>query len=147
MVADEVADVEAIADELGLERFGVTGGSGGGPHALACAALLPHRVVRPACTVGVAPLGASGLTEEEWLAGMDPENVKEFRWAQAGEDVLMSELEQLQKQLEERVAVDRPRRLRAERVRPCAARPTRSDTDHPGGNRRTGGERGRRLGR
>jgi len=105
-VADEVADVEAIADELGLERFGVTGGSGGGPHALACAALLPDRVVRAVCTVGVAPLGASGLTEEEWLDGMDPENVKEFRWAQTGEDVLMSELEQLQKQLEERVAVD-----------------------------------------
>ena len=105
-VADEVADVEAIADELGLERFGVTGGSGGGPHALACAALLPDRVVRAVCSVGVAPLGRPGLTEDEWLAGMDPENVKEFRWAQTGEDVLMHELGQLQRQLEERVALD-----------------------------------------
>jgi pimeloyl-ACP methyl ester carboxylesterase len=105
-VADEAADVEALADELGFDRFGVTGGSGGGPHVLACAALLPDRVVRAVCTVGVAPLGSPGLTEDEWLAGMDPENVKEVRWAQAGEDVLTPELERLQTQAEERVAVD-----------------------------------------
>src|ERR1044072_9256750 len=37
-VADAVDDVIAIADELGFERFGLTGGSGGGPHAPACAA-------------------------------------------------------------------------------------------------------------
>jgi pimeloyl-ACP methyl ester carboxylesterase len=105
-VADEAADVEALADELGFDRFGVSGGSGGGPHVLACAALLPDRVARGVCNVGVAPLGSPGLTEDEWLAGMDPENVKEFRWAQAGEDVLMPALEQLQKEVEERVAVD-----------------------------------------
>jgi pimeloyl-ACP methyl ester carboxylesterase len=105
-VADEAADVAALADELGFDRFGVSGGSGGGPHVLACAALLPDRVVRAVCTVGVAPLGRAGLTEDEWLAGMDPENVKEFRWAQAGEDVLERELEQLQREAEERVAVD-----------------------------------------
>jgi len=105
-VADEAVDVLALADELGFDRFGVSGGSGGGPHVLACAALLPDRVVRGVCSVGVAPLGSQGLPEDEWLAGMDPENVKEFRWAQAGEDVLAPELEQLQKQGEERVAVD-----------------------------------------
>jgi pimeloyl-ACP methyl ester carboxylesterase len=105
-VADEAADVEAIADELGFDRFGVSGGSGGGPHVLACAALLPDRVVRGVCSVGVAPLGSPGLTEDEWLAEMDPENVKEFRWAQAGEDVLTPALEQLQREVEERVAVD-----------------------------------------
>jgi pimeloyl-ACP methyl ester carboxylesterase len=105
-VADEVADVEAIADELGFDRFGVSGGSGGGPHVLACAALLPDRVVRAVCSVGVAPLGSPGLSQDEWLAGMDPENVKEFGWAQAGEDVLVPELEQLQREVEERVAVD-----------------------------------------
>jgi pimeloyl-ACP methyl ester carboxylesterase len=90
----------------GSTPFGVTGGSGGGPHVLACAALLPDRVVRAVCSVGVAPLGSPGLSEDEWLVGMDPENVKEFRWALAGEDVLTRELEQLHKQLEERVAVD-----------------------------------------
>jgi len=105
-VADEAADVEALADELGFDRFGVSGGSGGGPHVLACAALLSDRVVRAVCSVGVAPLGGAGLSEDEWLAGMDPENVKEFGWAKAGEDVLMRELERLQKQVEERAAVD-----------------------------------------
>jgi pimeloyl-ACP methyl ester carboxylesterase len=105
-VVDEVADVAALADELGLDRFGVSGGSGGGPHVLACAALLPDRVVRAVCSVGPAPLGPPGLTEDEWLAGMDPQNVKEFRWAQAGEEVLVPELEKLQREVEERVAVD-----------------------------------------
>jgi pimeloyl-ACP methyl ester carboxylesterase len=45
-VADVVPDVVAIADELGLTRFAVIGRSGGGPHALACAAMLPDRVIR-----------------------------------------------------------------------------------------------------
>jgi len=38
------ADVEQLADRLGLDRFAVLGWSGGGPHALACAAVLPERV-------------------------------------------------------------------------------------------------------
>ena len=105
-VADEAADVAALADELGFDRFGVTGGSGGGPHVLACAALLPDRVVRAICTVGVAPFGDAGLSKDEWLDGMDPENVKEFEAALAGEDVATAEIERLQQQVEERVAVD-----------------------------------------
>jgi pimeloyl-ACP methyl ester carboxylesterase len=105
-VADEAADVAALADELGFDRFGVTGGSGGGPHVLACAALIPDRVVRAICIVGVAPWGTPGLERDEWLAGMDPENVKEVGWAEAGEEVLTRELEAEQKRVEERVAVD-----------------------------------------
>ncbi|PWS40591.1 alpha/beta hydrolase, partial [Streptomyces sp. ZEA17I] len=50
-VADVVEDVRAIADSLGLERFAVVGRSGGAPHALACAALLPERVTRTAALV------------------------------------------------------------------------------------------------
>jgi pimeloyl-ACP methyl ester carboxylesterase len=105
-VADEAADVAALADELGLDRFGVTGGSGGGPHVLACAALLPDRVVRAVCTVGVAPFGPTGLEKDEWVNGMDPENVKEIEWAIAGEEVLAPELEREHKEAEERVAAD-----------------------------------------
>ena len=92
-VVDEVDDVVALADQLGFERFGVTGGSGGGAHALACAARLPDRIERAACVVGVAPFGDAGLDREAWLAGMDPENIKEFGWAESGEEVLTRELE------------------------------------------------------
>ena len=105
-VADEVDDVVAIADDLGLDRFGVSGGSGGGPHSLACAALLPDRVVRATCFVGVAPLGTAGLERDYWLGGMDPENVKEFGLAEAGEDVLTRELETAYAEMKERVAAD-----------------------------------------
>ena len=68
-VVDEVDDVVALADQLGFERFGVTGGSGGGAHALACAARLPDRIERAACVVGVAPFGDAGLDRTPgWLA-------------------------------------------------------------------------------
>jgi pimeloyl-ACP methyl ester carboxylesterase len=105
-VVDEVADVRALADELGFDRFGLNGGSGGGPHVLACAALLPDRVVRAICDVGLAPFGSPGLEQDAWFAGMDPENVKEFGWALAGENVLARELQALQQQVEESVRVD-----------------------------------------
>ena len=105
-IVDEVDDVVALADKLRLERFGVTGGSGGGAHSLACAALLPDRVVRAACVVGVAPFGEQGLERDDWLAGMDPENVKEFGWAAAGEKVLMRELEVENAKIAARVAED-----------------------------------------
>ena len=54
-VADCAADTARIADELGAGRFYTTGQSGGGPHALACAALLPDRVIACATTAGVGP--------------------------------------------------------------------------------------------
>jgi pimeloyl-ACP methyl ester carboxylesterase len=105
-IVDEVDDVVLLADHLGFERFVVSGGSCGGPHALACAALLPERVVRAACSVGVAPLGESGIERDAWLDGMDPENVKEFGWAMEGEDVLFEELEAEYARIAARVAVD-----------------------------------------
>lgn len=88
IVADAVADVVAIADALGIDRFAVTGGSGGGPHALACAALLPDRVLRCLVSVSVAPYGPDGLEHEAWLAGMTEGNVVEFEAALAGEDAM-----------------------------------------------------------
>jgi pimeloyl-ACP methyl ester carboxylesterase len=82
-VADVVTDVTALADLHGWDRFAVWGGSGGGPHALACAALLSDRVERCASVVGPAPYGASGL---DWFDGMSPGNVEEFTRALEGED-------------------------------------------------------------
>src|SRR5690349_3141016 len=99
-VVDNVGDVAAIADDLGIDRFAVTGGSGGGPHCLAVAARLPERVIRCRCVVGVAPYGAEGL---DWLDGMDAENVKEFGWAMAGEEQLTAELEREAATMVERV--------------------------------------------
>jgi len=54
-VADAVDDVCALADAHGWNRFAVFGGSGGGPHALACAALLADRVTRCAVLSGIKP--------------------------------------------------------------------------------------------
>ncbi len=84
-VADAVEDVAAIADALGIEHLAVEGGSGGGPHALACAALLEGRVVAVACLAGVAPYPAEGL---DWLEGMGQSNVDEFAAARSGRDQL-----------------------------------------------------------
>src|ERR671912_1216734 len=44
-VASAAGDVSAVADAWGIERFAVMGHSSGGSHALACAALLPERVL------------------------------------------------------------------------------------------------------
>jgi pimeloyl-ACP methyl ester carboxylesterase len=82
-VADIVPDVMTVAGELGIGSFAVTGGSGGGPHALALAALLPDRVLRCLAQVSIAPYPAQGL---DWLAGMTDGNVEEFRAAMTGEE-------------------------------------------------------------
>ncbi|HUZ82281.1 MAG TPA: alpha/beta fold hydrolase, partial [Gaiellaceae bacterium] len=80
-----ITDIEAIADALGLERYATWGISGGGPHALACAALCDDRLTAAASLAGVAPWGAEGL---DWHAGMGENNVKEFHLVLAGEDAL-----------------------------------------------------------
>jgi pimeloyl-ACP methyl ester carboxylesterase len=82
IVADIVPDIVAIADGLGFGSFAVTGGSGGGPHALACAALLPDRVLRCLADVSGAPFDAEGL---DWLASMAKGNVEEFEATLRGE--------------------------------------------------------------
>ena len=102
-VVDCVDDVAAIADALGIDRFAVTGGSGGGPHSLAVAARLGNRVTRARSVVGVAPIG---LPDLDWLEGMDPENVKEFGWAIAGEKVLHERLVEESAAMMQRVAAD-----------------------------------------
>src|SRR5439155_10749166 len=102
-VVDCVGDVAAIADVLGIERFAITGGSGGGPHALAVAARLPEQVTRAACAVGVAPYEAQDIN---WFDGMDPLNVQEFGWALQGEEVLARELEREAAEVKQRVAAD-----------------------------------------
>jgi len=91
-VADCVADTVAVVEQLGHERFFTAGWSGGAPHAMACAALMPDRCLAAASIAGPAPAGAEGL---DWLGGMGVENVKEFGAAIAGPDELRSYLEKV----------------------------------------------------
>jgi pimeloyl-ACP methyl ester carboxylesterase len=88
-VADAAADVAAIVDHLGTGHFVTAGWSGGGPHALACAALIPDRCIAAATIGAIAPYPAEGL---DWMAGMAPENVEEFGVALEGEAELSAYL-------------------------------------------------------
>lgn len=75
-VADCAADVRAIAAALGIDRLAIWGISGGGPHALACAALLPDLVVAVGSLASLAPYGAPGL---DYFTGMGEENVTDTK--------------------------------------------------------------------
>jgi pimeloyl-ACP methyl ester carboxylesterase len=90
-IADAVSDVRAIAAALGVERIVTWGISGGGPHALACAALAPDLVAAAACIASPAPYDAEGL---DWLAGMGEANVAEHGSALAGEAALRPGVEE-----------------------------------------------------
>jgi pimeloyl-ACP methyl ester carboxylesterase len=89
-VADVVSDVEQVLGHLGVERCVTAGWSGGGPHALAMAALLPRRVTGALLIAGVAPWEAESL---DFLAGMGEQNVEEFGAALEGEAALRPYLE------------------------------------------------------
>lgn len=80
-LAAVAADVKWIADTLGIGRFAVMGHSGGGSHALACAALHPDRVSAVLSVSGLAPYGAEGL---DWFAGMSRSGEEALRAAAAG---------------------------------------------------------------
>ncbi len=84
-VSSVAADAVTVLDSLDVDQFVTLGWSGGGPHALACAALLPRRCRAAATIAGAGPYVAGGL---DFLAGMAEENHVEFRAAMAGRDVL-----------------------------------------------------------
>ena len=88
-VGDAAADVATILDHLGVERFATYGISGGGPHALACAALLPERCAAAASVAGVAPADQPDL---DWLAGLGEGNIAEFGAAREGPEALTKNL-------------------------------------------------------
>jgi len=84
-VVDVAQDTAAVLDDLGAATFVTLGWSGGGPHALACAAALPGRCLAAGSIAGVAPFTTDGL---DWLGGMAPENIAEFGAARRGEAAL-----------------------------------------------------------
>lgn len=81
-VGQVIQDSTAVLDHLKVGRFATWGASGGGPHALACAALMSDRVVAASCLSGFAPYDAEGL---DWFDGMGQSNVKEFQAALSGD--------------------------------------------------------------
>lgn len=90
-VADVADDARQVLDHLGVRECVTAGWSGGGPHALATAALLGDRVTGVLTMASVAPYGGEGL---DFLAGMGEGNVVEFGAALDGEDALRPLLEQ-----------------------------------------------------
>ncbi|TDV52449.1 alpha/beta fold hydrolase [Actinophytocola oryzae] len=80
-MASVVPCVAAVADALGIGTFAVMGHSSGGPHALACGALLPDRVRAVVGVSGPAPFGAEGL---DWFTGMSAGSEASLRAAAAG---------------------------------------------------------------
>jgi pimeloyl-ACP methyl ester carboxylesterase len=86
-IASFAADAREVLDLLGIDRFHALGWSGGGPHVLSLAALLPDRVLSATSLAGVAPY-AETLGDLDFLAGMGEDNIHEFGAAIEGEEPL-----------------------------------------------------------
>lgn len=84
-VVDAASDAAAVVDAVGAKTFRTIGWSGGGPHALACAAALPDRCLATVAVAGFAPYSADGI---DWFTGMADENVAEYSLALRGEGAL-----------------------------------------------------------
>jgi pimeloyl-ACP methyl ester carboxylesterase len=91
-LASVVDDTIEVLDALGVDSAWMLGWSGGGPHALACAALMPDRVRGTALIGCLAPYDAVGL---DFLDGMGQENIEEFSAALEGPDALIGFKEQV----------------------------------------------------
>jgi pimeloyl-ACP methyl ester carboxylesterase len=95
-VADCAGDVRAICAELGIDRLATWGISGGGPHVLACAALLPDLVTAAASLASPAPYGADGL---DYFAGMGQGNVDYCRLLVTDEAAARAQTDEDRKEL------------------------------------------------
>ena len=89
-VGQAAFDARAVADALGIERYAVIGHSGGGAHALACAAITWERVIAAVSISGLAPMGARGL---DWFDGINAGGAAELRAATQGAGALRAHLE------------------------------------------------------
>lgn len=89
-IADWPADVTTVADHLSLDRFAVCGISGGGPYAVACAALADPRLTRAAVVSGIGPLDTA-----EAIAGLHDVNRSIFELASVGPEGAVAAIETL----------------------------------------------------
>lgn len=121
-MADTAADVAAIADALGVDRFALWGTSGGSPHALACAALLTDdRLIAAAVLASYAPYDAPGL---DFFAGMSEGGSQMLKLATAGREAL----QQVLSQLAEAVSVGTPEQW-VEQMSPMVSPPDQAVFD------------------
>jgi pimeloyl-ACP methyl ester carboxylesterase len=90
-VAGCAADVRAICAALGIGRLAMWGISGGGPHVLACAALLPDLTAAVASLASPAPYGADGL---DWFGGMGQLNIDDTLLMLADEHAARAKMDQ-----------------------------------------------------
>jgi pimeloyl-ACP methyl ester carboxylesterase len=79
-VASVVEDSRLALDSLGRSDYVVVGWSGGGPHALACAALDAPRCLAAFSLAGVVPANL----DFDWTEGMGQQNIDEFALAKEG---------------------------------------------------------------
>jgi pimeloyl-ACP methyl ester carboxylesterase len=96
-VVDAADDTAQVLDALGADRCIVAGWSGGGPHALACAARL-DRVQAALVIAGVAPYESEGLA---WSEGMGEDNLEEFAASLEGPQALRTYLDTVREQLKD----------------------------------------------
>jgi pimeloyl-ACP methyl ester carboxylesterase len=90
-ISSVIEDVEAIIEALKIETILVYGMSGGGPHALACAALLPGKVKAAATLASVAPFDAEDL---DFFKGMGESNITEFNASVESRESLAKNIEE-----------------------------------------------------
>lgn len=90
-VASCCEDVRAIARALRIDRLAVWGISGGGPHAIACAALLGDLVPAVAVLASPAPWDAEGL---DYFQGMGRENVEDTQLTVRDREAALAKHEQ-----------------------------------------------------
>lgn len=79
-VASNNSDIRELLDSFGIRDFISIGWSGGGPHALATTTLAGCKGA-----ITLAGVGAYGVDDLDFLAGMGPENEEEFSEALKGE--------------------------------------------------------------
>ena len=118
-VASVAADVRLIADAQDWTRFGVTGFSGGGPHALACAALLAYRVTCCAAIATPAPAAEGGV---DAFVGRTPGQAEDFRLALHGEHELRPYLQARAGDAMARFETDNPAPVATDLGRPIRVR-------------------------
>jgi pimeloyl-ACP methyl ester carboxylesterase len=108
--ADCAGDVRSICEALGVDRLTMWGLSGGGPHVLACAALLPDLVIAAAALCSLAPYDADGL---DWIRGFGPEAVAEVDLMLSNADEARELFRQGRHELLDTPAVEQAQQMKA----------------------------------